>query len=242
MRRHNRYGMVGVAFGCLGVALFGCEAIQSPSSELEKAPGSGAGELAGNAVRAIVTKQPATPATPAQPGRPFKGKIKSFDPLWFVSHFAEETCGDRVAGTDAEVGGNFTHMGKTEGHAAAAWDWGTPAAGRYAPEGPATGSSATILAAYPYDFCSAERSASGQVVLERKNGDQVFGVVVGGEVYELGFVRAGDAQEQFIEIDITGGTGRFEAARGRFVFHAVVHLVGETLMKGEILDGGRIAY
>ncbi len=65
---------------------------------------------------------------------------------------------------------------------------------------------------------------------------------MGGEVYELGFAMAGDAQEQFIEVEITGGTGRFAGAEGRFVFHAIVHITGQTLLQGEILDGGRISY
>jgi hypothetical protein len=74
------------------------------------------------------------------------------------------------------------------------------------------------------------------------NGDQVIGSVTGGEVYELQFVVAGDGQEQFIAVTITGGTGRFEGATGSFVTHSIFNLANGTIVSSEIMPGGSISY
>ncbi len=166
-----------------------------------------------------------------------RGVLKKFEPIWVVSHFAEQRCDGLVAGAKVTSKGNVSRLGRTEVTASAAWDWSERPSGNYTPEGPTTGPSATILSSYPHTFCSAPRTAKGRVVLEAANGDEVRGVVTGGEVYELGFERAGDGQEQFMAVEITGGTGRFDDARGSFVIHTIVDLVGSVLIKSEILPG-----
>lgn len=247
MRNRCSPRLARLAIGCLGISLLGCESIHSPSSEpapidqIEKAHALSPAQLpADTPSQSVVVGHRARNATPAAPLRPFKGQIKTFDKVWSVSHFQEQMmCGDLIAGAAIDISGNFTHLGNTQGSASAAWNWGSPALGTYSPEGPVTGTSATIMP--EHTFCSASQTATGDVVLARKNGDELHGSVVGGEVYELGFMTSGDGQEQFIEIEINGGTGRFTNARGKFVLHAVVHLLGQSLIKGEILDG-QISY
>jgi hypothetical protein len=147
-----------------------------------------------------------------------------------------------VAGAQLEATGQVTNFGRTHAIASAAWDWAVPAAGVYTATGPATGTSATILSVYPHEFCSADLTATGEVVLTLVNGDQVFGVVSGGEAYELAFNIPGDGQEQFIEVDITSGSGRFGDASGFFVAHAIVDLAAGEPRLLEILPGGWIRY
>jgi hypothetical protein len=162
---------------------------------------------------------------------------------WFVNHFAEAVCGGGfMAGTEAEATGNVTSLGRVHAVASAAWDWNVDAAGVYSPSGPPTGTSATVLSAYPHAFCSSESIATGDPILTVANGDEVHGEVAGGEVYELGFNVPGDGQEQFIEVDITGGTGRFRNATGFFVIHAIVDLAAGEPQVIEILPGGTIHY
>jgi hypothetical protein len=176
------------------------------------------------------------------PGRPMRGRLKAFDTVWVVSHFAEQVCNGRlVAGTEVRSSGNLTHLGKSDASASLAWDWAVPAAGNHTPQGPTTNSSATILGSYPYTFCSDTRVATGEVVLEAANGDEVHGVVSGGEVYELGYDVPGDGQEQFMEVEFSGGTGRFRSATGSIVIHSIVRFDG-SLALNEILPGGTIQY
>jgi hypothetical protein len=174
--------------------------------------------------------------------RPLRAVFKKFSPVWVVSHFAEQGCNGLLAGAEVATTGNVSHLGLTQVTASAAWDWSARPSGVYSPEGPTTGPSASIISSYPHTFCSAPRTATGSVVFEAANGDEVHGVVTGGEVYELGFERAGDGQEQFMAVEVTGGTGRFSQAGGAFVIHSIFDLVGSAIVKSEILAGGTLAY
>jgi hypothetical protein len=80
------------------------------------------------------------------------------------------------------------------------------------------------------------------VTLRAANGDEVHGVVTGGEVYELGFSVPGDGQEQFMEVEVDGGTGRFANATGRFVIHSIFNLVDLKIVESSIMSGGVIGY
>lgn len=70
----------------------------------------------------------------------------------------------------------------------------------------------------------------------------VTGIVTGGEVYELDFDAPGDGQEQFIAVDIKGGTGRFAGATGSFVTHSIFSLVTGAILSSDIMPGGTISY
>jgi hypothetical protein len=187
MRNRRSSRLARLAIGCLGISLLGCESIHSPSSDappseqLVKASEPSTAGMPGDAPPSVVIAQRAERATPASPWRPFKGKIKSFERIWSVSHSDEGACeGGLYAGAEIEISGNFTHLGNTQGIASAAWDWATPA-GTYSPEGPATGPSASIVGSHV--FCTEGRSATGDVVLARKNGDELHGHVKGGAGY-----------------------------------------------------------
>ena len=175
-------------------------------------------------------------------GRPIRGSFKGFEPVWVVSHFVERTCNGLVAGAEVKSRGIVSHLGMTEVTASAAWDWSEKAEGEFSPDGPTTSSSATILNDYPHDFCSQPVSASGKVILEAANGDKVRGTIKGGEVYELGYERPGDAQEQFMVVKIVGGTGRFAHAEGHIVIHSIFNLVDQKIITSSIMPGGRISY
>ena len=173
--------------------------------------------------------------------RPIKGAFKGFEPVWVVSHFFERTCNGIVAGAEVKSRGNVSHLGLTEVTASAAWDWADRPAGGYLPEGPTTGPSATIVSG-AYEFCSQPVTATGRVTLAAANGDVLYGFVAGGEVYELGFAVAGDGQEQFMEVEVEGGTGRFANATGHFVIHSIFNLVDMKIVQSGIMPGGGISY
>lgn len=221
----------------IALALAGCDSTTSPESPdlsvLSKP-------------KPIDPGPPARPEPPhgnraATPERPIKGTFKNFEPIWVVSHFHEDVCGDIVAGAEVKSRGNVAHLGLTWVTASAAWDWAVPAADLFTPTGPASGPSATILPG-AYDFCSQDVTATGLVTLVAANGDSLYGVVSGGEVYELAFDVAGDGQEQFIAVEVDGGTGRFVDADGHFVIHSIFHLVDMEIVQSSIMPGGRISY
>ena len=59
-------------------------------------------------------------------------------------------------------------------------------------------------------------------------GDSILGTITGGEVYELQIpaLPAGSGQEQFIKVDITGGSVAGEpVVGGSYVIHTVSNLV-----------------
>ena len=190
--------------------------------------------------------------------RPLKLNHHAVNLLWGVTKSQEQACGGpAIAGAEAGGAANFTHLGITTTSFSAAWDIGnlltTPA--QFTPVGPASGPVAPVLpqSAYPYAFrynpltdsCNPAVSATGKVVLTSRDGDRLFGDVVGGEAHKLDFIIDGDGVEVFIRTLVTGGTGRFAGATGSFVMHAIGRTLPTlrfniTLL--EVLPGGSIGY
>ena len=166
--------------------------------------------------------------------RPLKGTFSDFTLDQAQDHFFEELgCGGGpFAGPETTAQGKVSHLGKTESTLSTAWDWGTPAAGVYTSVGPTTASSATVVGVHSFEgqvfpaFGCIPWDTTGMVTLTAASGDQVTGDVTGGEIYELGFVVAGDGQESFIAVTIMGGTGRFAGATGSFVTHSIIGPTG----------------
>jgi hypothetical protein len=237
--RHRGIPLALLAAAWFALAFAGCEPSATPTSLDDTTSYAKVKGLTGEHL------QPADEhETPTEPcaKRPLKGRFRTFEPNWVVSHIRGGCDGSLDAGAMVKSRGNVSHMGKTYAVASAAWDWAVKAAGVYTPVGPTTGSSASLIASYPYEFCGRSEVATGEVVLTAANGDEVHGTIMGGEVYELGFERAGDGQEQFIEVTIMGGTGRFDDAIGCFVLHIVFDLFEEEMILGEILEEGSIDY
>jgi hypothetical protein len=190
--------------------------------------------------------------------RPVKLNHHALVPIWTVSKDQELACGGpAVAGGLVGGSGEFTHLGQSGVEVSVAWNVGnliqTPA--RYKPVGPAGGPVAPVLGqnSYPYAFhrnpntgiCSTGFSATGKVVLSAASGDRVFGNVVGGEAHRLDFLINGDGVESFIEVAVTGGTGRFAGAQGSFVVHSIARLTPTlkfAVTLAEILPGGTLGY
>jgi hypothetical protein len=219
-------------------------------------------------------------------GKPLTGEFDTIDFKWIVSHFSEQICTNGqslVAGARAYFSGNTSHLGKTTGRIATAWDWSDPADGKYTPEGPDTGTSATVLARKHFfetnpfatsnpmlPVCERRVHSNGRAVFIGQGGgrgrndddddhgrkgdddddhggnrqrDRIYAKVTGGEVYELSFGNfPGDGQEQFIELRITEGSGRFKDARGTFVIHNIfdfarIQAGQDPLVKSEIING-----
>ena len=179
---------------------------------------------------------------------------------WAIQNIQEQSCSnEQIAGGASSGDGNFTHLGNSGIEVSAAWDVGhqlAPGSGQFTPVGPAGGPIAPVLGSndYPYSFqfnpftgeCGAVVSATGTVKLTAANGDKVFGKIVGGETYRLDFVNPGDGVETFANVDIVGGTGRFENATGSFVSHTITRLdydAGKFVVDlTEVLPGGKIIY
>ncbi|UCE03884.1 MAG: hypothetical protein JSW67_06780 [Candidatus Latescibacterota bacterium] len=237
--RHRSIPLALLAAAWFALALAGCEPSATPASLDDT---TSYAKVKGLKVPGL---QPADEhETPTEPcaKRPLKGRFRTFEPNWVVSHFREGCDGSLDAGAEVASSGNVTHMGKTYAVASAAWNWADEAARVHTPVGPTTGSSASLITSYPHAFCGRSEVATGDVVLTAANGDEVHGTITGGEVYELGFERAGDGQEQFIEVTIMGGTGRFDDAIGCFVLHIVFDLFEQKMLLGEILEEGSIDY
>ncbi len=239
MRVRRTLPQLGMLAAFLALGLVGCETATSPESGFEKPK----------------HVDPAPPSTPdpahgnshgqgrgERPERPLRGTFKDFEPVWVVSHLHERICNGLVAGAEVQSVGNVSHLGRTQVRASAAWDWSQPAPGVYSPDGPVTVFSASIVSAYPHAFCSQPASAAGRVTLVAANGDEVHGVVTGGEVYELAFDHPGDGQEQFMEVRIEGGTGRFDDASGDMVLHSIFNLVDMEIVVSNIMPGAKIRY
>jgi hypothetical protein len=193
--------------------------------------------------------------------RPFALNNQDLTIAWAVTGSQEEKCagtGIRITGSAVSGNGDFTHLGETTVSTSMAWNIGrllTPDAVRYKAIGPASGPVAPVFGRgqYPYAFhydpirgaCGPGVTATGKVVLTAANGDQVFGDVVGGETHKLDFIIDGDGAENFAEVAVTGGTGRFEGATGSFTVHSIARL-GPTLKFvvtfAEVLPGGAIGY
>ena len=226
-----------IAAACVGLGLVGCEPATAPDTDELTKP------------KLVDRGQPPLPEPPANNGhgrgasveRPIKGVFKDYAPVWVVSHFSERACNGLVAGAEVKSRGNVSHLGLTTVTASAAWDWATPAGSVFRPSGPVTGPSATILPDST-EFCSQPVTATGRVTLAAANGDVLYGIVAGGEVYELGYEQPGDGQEQFMIVTVDGGTGRFVEAEGQFVIHSIFDLGNMKMVRSEIMPGGRIRY
>ena len=93
----------------------------------------------------------------------------------------------------------------------------------------------------PGPTCSAGYATTAITTPTAANGDQVIGTVTGGEIYELALAVAGDGQESFLAVTITGGTGRFAGASGSFVTHSIISFAS-GIISSEIMSGGTIGY
>ena len=242
MRVRRTLPQLGIAAGLLALGLVGCETPMSPESGIEKPRTADPGQPP--------RTDPANGNSNGQghghgrdeQAKPLRGKFADFEPVWVVSHLLEELCDGLVAGAEVKSAGIVSHLGKSQVRASAAWDWGQPAAGSFEPDGPVTAFSASIISDYPHTFCSQPATATGRVKIVAANGDEVHGKVVGGEVYELAFDEPGDGQEQFMVVRITGGTGRFEDAKGKMVIHSIVNLVDMKLLTSHLMPGAEIRY
>jgi hypothetical protein len=199
-----------------------------------------------------------TAALARSDARPVKLNHHSIVPVWTVSKDQELACGGpAIAGGLVGGTGSFTHLGQSGVDVSVAWNVGTllqtPA--RYRPVGPAGGPVAPVLgqSSYPYAFhhnpntgsCGQAVAATGKSVLTASNGDRVFGNITGGEAHRLDFILPGDGVESFIEVAVTGGTGRFSGATGSFVVHTIARLTPTlkfAVTLAEILPGGTLGY
>jgi hypothetical protein len=190
--------------------------------------------------------------------RPVKLNHHALVPVWTVSKDQELGCGgSAVAGGQVGGKGDFTQLGSSAVDVSAAWNIGnllkTPP--RYSPVGPAGGPVAPVIgqSGYPYAFhynpqtgkCGQAVAATGKAVLTASNGDQVFGNITGGEAHRLDFIINGDGVESFVEVAVTGGTGRFAGATGSFVVHSIARIqptLRFAITLAEILPGGTLGY
>jgi hypothetical protein len=190
--------------------------------------------------------------------RPVKLNHHELVPTWTVSKDQESSCGGTaVAGGQVGGKGNFTHLGNSSVDVSVAWDVAhlltTPP--RYHPVGPAGGPVAPVIgqSGYPYAFhydpqsgnCAQTVAATGKVVLTAATGDQLFGDITGGEAHRLDFIINGDGVESFIEVAVTGGTGRLSNATGSFVVHTIARIqptLKFAVTLAEVLPGGTLDY
>ena len=177
---------------------------------------------------------------------------------WAVSRTQEDNCGGAgVAGASVTGSGRLTNLGVSSITISAAWDVAHLITGQaqHDPEGPASGPVAPVLgrSRYPYAFrhnpstgnCGQGASATGKAILTASNGDKVLGDVVGGETHKLDFILDGDGVEVFADVEVTGGTGRYDGATGSFVVHAIARLMPTmrfSLTLVDVLPGAKITY
>jgi hypothetical protein len=177
---------------------------------------------------------------------------------WAVDRNQEVACGGpAIAGGSTSGDAVFSHLGNSRIEASAAWDVGNLINNpQYEPDGPAGGPVAPILGPndYPYQFhfdprvggCSDGLAATGEVRILAANGDEVHGGVQGGEAHRLDFLQPGDGVESFVNIEISGGTGRFGNAAGSFTMHTIVRFdpaLGHFVIDlAEVLPGGTLTY
>jgi hypothetical protein len=194
--------------------------------------------------------------------RPFKLSRSDLSLDWGIERDWELLCGgDEIAGGESSGFGHFTHLGRTEIHMSAAWDIGAriadPTQAEFTPVSPAAaGPFAPVFGtgAYPIPFqfnpftgqCEQVVAATGTMRLTAANGDEVHGVVTGGETHRLDFIREGDGIETFAIVAIDGGTGRFAGASGSFVVHTITRFDFDEMTfvidLAEVLPGGTISY
>jgi hypothetical protein len=206
------------------------------------------------------------PADPAQT-RAFDMTDADVALAWGITIFQEEPCsGNKMAGGEIHGTATFAGIGQLEVEMTSAWDIDNLIDDddkRYEPVSPAApegGPAAPVLGQddYPYAFqfdpftstCLAPGesvvSATGELVFTSGDGDEIYGLVTGGETYRLDFVMEGDGIETFAEVAFDGGTGQFDGATGSFVVHTIFRFdfdEGEFVLDlAEVLPGGTIRY
>ena len=199
--------------------------------------------------------------------RPFDMTAADVELVWGITKFQEEPCsGNEMAGGEISGSTTFAGIGTLAVTMTSAWDIGNlidDAAKQYEPTSdaaPEDGPAAPVLGQddYPYAFqfdpfttaCldpgESVVSATGDVLFTADDGDEITGVVTGGETYRLDFVLEGDGIETFAEVTFTGGTGRFDGATGSFVVHTIFRFdlaAGAFVLDlAEVLPGGTIRY
>jgi hypothetical protein len=199
------------------------------------------------------------PAAGASPEpRPFTLSQADLQIGWGVTKAQEIACGaPGIAGGSTVGEAVFAHLGRASVEVSAAWDIDHLISDpQYHPVGPAGGPVAPVLGPgdYPYAFhfdpktgqCGSGPTATGQIRITAANGDEVDGRVTGGETFRLDFSFPGDGVETFLEVEITGGTGRFAEASGSFVAHTITRFNpvsgASSVDLAELLPGGTISY
>lgn len=180
---------------------------------------------------------------------------------WAITRDQELPCGgDEMAGGALGGTATFDDLGTMDVEFSAAWDIAAaepnPDLAEFEPEGPAGGPFAPVLGdgEYPYAFqydpfsgtCAPVVSATGDVTFTADDGDELQGVVTGGETHRLDFVAEGDGIETFATVDFVGGTGTFENASGSFTVHTIAQFDMTDMVfvvnLAEVLPGGTLTY
>lgn len=194
--------------------------------------------------------------------RPFELTTGQLTPVWAISRDQELGCGgSEIAGGESSGEGNFAELGRLTINVSVAWNIGNLLTQtQFVPTGPAGGPAAPVLGQndYPYHFrfnpltggCTGAgetgMSATGQVLFTADDGDQLFGLVTGGETHRLDFVVEGDGAESFITVEFNGGTGDFSGATGSFTTHSITRfdagLGAFVIDLFEVLPGGTITF
>jgi hypothetical protein len=196
--------------------------------------------------------------------RPFEMTTADVGLDWGITKFQEEPCsGNEMAGGEISGTADFAGIGTLSVEMSSAWDIGNlldDAEKGYEPvsdAAPQDRPAAPVLGQddYPYAFnfdpftqqCAVPVvSATGDVLFTAPDGDELYGLVIGGETYRLDFVMEGDGIETFAIVEFAGGTGRFSDATGSFVVHTIFRMdfnIGEFVLDlAEVLPGGTIRY
>lgn len=181
--------------------------------------------------------------------------------VWAITRDQELPCGGaEMAGGALAGSATFTDLGVMDIDFDAAWDIAAaepnPDLAEFEPEGPAGGPFAPVLGPdeHPYAFeydpftdtCAPVVTATGDVTFTADDGDELRGVVTGGETHRLDFVFVGDGIETFATVDFAGGTGRFANASGSFTVHTIARFDATAMAfvmdLVEVLPGGALTY
>lgn len=202
-----------------------------------------------------------TPGTGPQT-RTFTMSDPDVEMAWVLTAQQEEPCGGgEMAGGELSGVATFGALGSLDLAMSAAWDIGqaNPDAtqSEYEPDSPdAGGPFAPVLGQedYPHPFqtnpfedsCEAVVSASGELELLDDDGDELLGLVTGGETHRLDVASEGDGIETFVEVEFDGGSGKFSDASGSAVLHLITHFdAGQgqfVIDEIGVLAGGSVQY
>lgn len=183
---------------------------------------------------------------------------------WVITRDMELACSaPEMAGGEIAGEATFGELGQLDIAMSAAWDIAAanpdPTQAEYEPTSPyAGGPFAPVLDQddYPHTFaanpfaqpveCDPTVSAEGQLELTAENGDEIVGLVTGGETHRLDVNQEGDGIEVFAEIAFDGGTGAFTGASGSAVLHLITHVdpaqMEFVIDEIGVLPGGEITY